>query len=49
MTLIRQVGILAYAIFLLGLIWIVSPIHRATGFVVRVIDKQNAKVHRKSL
>jgi hypothetical protein len=49
MTIIRQVGTLAYAIFLLGMIWIVGPIHKLTSFVMRVISSQHNKVHGTTL
>ena len=49
MTLIRQLGILVYSIFLLGMIWIVAPLHRATGFLARVIANQHNKVHGTTL
>jgi hypothetical protein len=45
MTIIRQIGTLAYATFLLGMIWIVGPLHKLTSFVMRVIANQHAKVH----
>jgi hypothetical protein len=49
MTLIRQVGTLAYSIVLLGLIWIVGPIHKLTSFMMRVISSQHTKVHGDTL
>ena len=49
MTIIRQVGTLAYATFLLGMIWIVGPLHKLTSFVMRVIANQHAKVHGDTL
>jgi hypothetical protein len=49
MTIIRQVGTLAYSIFLLGMIWIVGPLHKLTSFVMRVIAKQHNRVHGGNL
>jgi|694.fasta_scaffold12593_19 hypothetical protein len=49
MTIIRQVGTLAYSIFLLGMIWIVGPIHKLTSFMMRVISSQHTKVHGDTL
>jgi hypothetical protein len=49
MTIIRQVGTLAYSIVLLGLIWIVGPIHKLTSLLMRAIGNQHTKVHGDTL
>jgi hypothetical protein len=49
MTIIRQVGTLAYATFILGMIWIVGPIHKLTSFMMRVIGNQHSKIHGDNL